>query len=134
MSAVALQADSAGQYNGSAKGFCGVQRKVREDRSMGQLYEQTPQLYDLPPVGAEVYLTEREVDTFQRERFYPVGYGVTKYTVRYYTQGIENPLKSNNFMGLSYQTKSGHVLSKSVRTLDIALGIIRCSEPTNEED
>ncbi len=135
---IAYETGSCAPKRGYAgKGYAGVERKQKNLRC-GERYEQTPVLYSLPLVGSKVRFIERLVDTDDQNITYRMRYKEVRrgciYEVVGYTQGIENPLKQNNFLSASYMTKSGTKLAFSVRAIDIALGIVKVIEMDEHEE
>ena len=137
-SAIAYEQGSCAPKRGYAgKSYAGVERKQKNLRC-GERYEQTPILFDLPSVGKKVRFLERIIETDDHHVTYRIRYKELRrgcvYTVQGYTQGIDEPLKQNNFLSASYQTKSGGTLAHSVRAIDISLGIIKVIDMDDENE
>lgn len=120
----------------AGKNYAGVQRTEKNPRC-GERYEKTPILYELPEIGSKVRILERVIGVDDLQKTYRIHYVEhrnTVYEVRGYTQGIDNPLQSNNFLVASYTTKSGVLLSASFRAVDISLGIYKVIKAGSDED
>ncbi len=116
----------------SAKGFAGIRRQ-QKNSIFGEVYDKTPVLYPLPIIGSFVRIEERNIDNSNREYFYPVGGNDFIYQICHYSQGINNPTSSNNFILTKYWTKHGDTLSRSFRAVDITLGILRVTVIPDDE-
>lgn len=131
--AAACETSSVTKYHpASAKGFTGIRRN-QKDSVFGELYESTPILYPLPLVGSYCRIEERTIDNSNRYYYHPVGDGENIYQICHYSGGIEQPLKSNNFILTKYKTKYGDTMSRSFRAIDITLGILRVQVIPDDE-
>ena len=107
----------------SAAQFNGLGRRSKTP-FYGERYDHTPIKQQLPTIGSTIMVKERVYDLAGRLSLKDVDFDNYVYTVKSYSQGINNPLKNNNFMLCSYVSKHGDVFSKSFRVLDVTIGIL----------
>ena len=134
-----------GKRKGTNKSYSLTYRGSRKDsEKFGPMYEETPNLYQLPPIGTNVIVRQKEVfvrslgdgDKKGEEhlawripsRFYDAFHKPAVFTIKGYTRGIENPLDDSNDVILVRNTPGGYILTERIRTIYVASGSMQLLE------
>lgn len=108
----------------------------RTRSSFGEYYERTPIKQQLPIIGSRIRIRERCYDLAGRLSFKNAP-GMEEdyvFTVKAYSQGLNYPLKDNNFMLCAFVSRYGDTFSRSFRATDISLGILDITYVDEEEE